>query len=541
LRGACQTKLAVKYLALTCVAMTLHKSIFRSAHHRALAAALFATSLLPGCDSAPPDPYAAAQTAIADGSPRTAMEYVEAALTERPDDPEVQLLAGDIAMALGNADRAVTEYKRVVAGAGSSSLAKAKLLEATVMANYMGAGEEALAQLSYEVPLAYTAAIGYSLAKGDYDGANVKLAEGLDQFPDDPRLITIDAERILGLGQRDKAATRLAPALAETPAVAQAHMLAGQIAMAERNLKGAKDSFGTVLKIRPNDQTAMLAMAAIARDSGDEAEAANWINKANQAGATHPVGLLFAAQMAYDAGDINRAFEMIEQVPPSIATEPSFARLRGFVDAARGQYGAAIPPLKSYLEFASDDFLARRILAESYAETGELSNAWATIAPILSDPQADISSLVFAMQLSERTGQGDPAAIRAAIEKRRNAPDISEQMVAAGTAIRAGEWAKADEIYAPLVDGIGKNDPVLLNNAAAVKSQLGRHTAAVTLARRALALAPESPQIMDTLGWALWQEGTNRNEARRILSLAREAAPSNREIGEHWAIAHADT
>lgn len=493
---------------------------------------------LAACDSAPADPLGAAEAAYAKGEMRTALEFIDLAVRERPDDAPARMLAGDIAMALGNADRAVSEFRRVVAGPAASSLARAKLVEAEVMANYLDAAGKSVAQLEYDVPLAYTAAIAYALAKGDGETASAKLAEGLGRFAQDPRLVTIDAERLFLAPDPEAAAGRLAPVLALQPAVPQAHTLAGRMALARRDAETAAKHFTTVLGVRPNDQTAMLAMAAIARDQGDETQAANWINKANDAGDPHPIGLLFAAQMAYDAGDIARAYELIEIVPPALASEPGFARLRGFIDAARGQYGNAIMPLKAYLAGASDDYVARRALAEAYAAEGELDNAWETIAPVLKDPQARPDALRLALGLSEKTGRGDPQAIRAALANRAGEADISGEMRAAGEAIRAGQWAKADAIYAPLIKGASADNAVLLNNAAAVKTALGQHEAAVALARRALVAAPESPQVLDTLGWALWREGKRKDEARALLTRAAQKAPDNREIAEHWAIAH---
>lgn len=508
---------------------------------RPFAAASLALALaLGGCESAPADPFAAAQAAFAGGEVRTALELIDRATSDRSDDPQVRMLAGDIAMAMGNADRAVSEFRRVAQGPAATSLARAKLLEAEVMANYLAAAEQSAARLEYDVPLAYTAAIALALAKGEGEIAARTLEEGLERFPHDPRLVTIDAERLFLSPDPAAAAERLAPVLARDPVVPQAHTLAGRMALSRRDAGAAARHFTAVLGARPNDQTAMLAMAAIARDRGDETQAANWINKANEAGDPHPIGLLFAAQMAYDAGDIARAYELIEIVPPAMAGEPGFARLRGFIDAARGQYGSAILPLKTYLADASDDYMARRALAESYAAQGELDNAWETIAPVLDDPQAQPDALRLALGLSQQTGRGDPQAIRALLARRAGEADISGPMRAAGEAIRAGDWARADAIYAALVDGAGKGNAVLLNNAAAVKSELGEHDAAISLARRALAIAPESPQVLDTLGWALWREGKRPDEARALLTRAAEKAPDNREIAEHWAIAHKD-
>jgi len=506
----------------------------------ALAPVLAVGLTLSACESAPTDPLGAAQAALAKGKPRSALEFVDIAASQAPDDPTVRMLAGDIAMALGNADRAVSEFQRVVESPNSTSLAKAKLAEAQLMANYMDAAKSTVANLEYDVPMAYTTAVAYALSQGDRDMAAAKLNEGLERFPQDPRLVTIDAERLFLQADPETAAKRLDPVLALDPPLAQAHKLAGRMALGSRNAKAADEHFSAVLQSHPNDQTAMLALAAIARDKGDEALAANWINKANQAGDPHPIGLLFAAQMAYDAGDMSRAFELVELVPPAMASEPNFARLRGFVDAARGQYGAAILPLKSYLESASEDYDARRTLALAYAEQGELDNAWETIEPVLRDPRADVGALSMALKLSEETGQGDSQAIRVALAKRQEGANIDDELRAASNAIRAGDWAKADAIYAPLIEGAGREDAVLLNNAAAIKSKLGDHMTAIALARRALVQAPESPQVLDTLGWALWSEGKAIDEARALLTQAAKRAPGNAEIAEHWAIAHKD-
>ncbi|TRD10993.1 tetratricopeptide repeat protein [Erythrobacter insulae] len=507
----------------------------------AAALALAASTFLTGCDTVPADPIAAAHAALADGAPRIALEHVNTALKQDPGNSDLRLFAGDLAIALGNADRAVTEYEAVVRGPNANSLAKAKLAEAYLLGNYTGAADDALEALEFDVPMAYTAAIGIAMAKGDLPAASRQLDEGLAKFPDDPRLVTIAAERLLA-GARTKAALeRLTPVLSVTPTVPQAHLLAGQIALSNRRLDDAKQHFDTVLKVNPAQQTAMLGLAAIARDRGDNDTAAAWIQKTGGSDTTHPIGVLFLAQMSFNDGDPQRAFELIETVPPAVSSEPAFARLRGFIDAARGQHGAAIVALEEYAEDHPSDLMAQRVLANSYAEQGEFKNGWKTIAPVVDHPQADGGLLLLALRLAEKTGPSESSKVRKLIAKHGAAPNLSETMLAAGKAIRAGDWQTADSIYAPLVSGRGKNDPALLNNAAAVKSQLGDYDAAIILARRALKQAPQSAQILDTLGWALWQQGSAKAEARQLLTKAREAAPSNREIVAHWTAAHSDS
>lgn len=503
-----------------------------------VAVSLMLAAPLTGCDTPPSDPYAAAQAALADGSPRIAFEYASEGLKADPANAQLRMFAGDLAMALGNPDRAITEYKHLAESEAATLIVKAKLTEAYVAGNYLQAAGDMAQQLDFAEPLSFAAAIGLDMANGEYTQAYNRLGEGLEAFPSDPRLVTIDAQRLWSLSRRDEARARLAPVLGLSEPVTQAHLLAGQMDLAQRAPASAAEHFKLVLAKEPAQQTALLAMAAIARDRGDDKEAAGWIERASSSGFTHPVGMLFLAQMAYDAGDIQKAYELIEQVPPAIASAPDFARLRGFIDAARGQNGAAILALKGYIEDTGGDILSRRVLAQSYVEAGEIANAWDVIEPAIADPQADGGTLLMALDLAEQSGRGDVAGIKAAIARRDKAPDLSEPMRKAGDAIRAGNWAQADAIYAPLLEGKGRNDPALLNNAAAVKTKLGEHNAAVALARKAHKLAPQSPIILDTLGWALWQKGGAKSEARALLTQARSGAPTNREIVAHWVAAH---
>ena len=61
----------------------------------------------------PSDPFAAAQQAYADGEIRTALEYAAAAADADPSNIDARMLAGDMAMALNQADRAITEYEAI--------------------------------------------------------------------------------------------------------------------------------------------------------------------------------------------------------------------------------------------------------------------------------------------------------------------------------------------------------------------------------------------------------------------------------------------
>lgn len=494
---------------------------------------------LPACSSEPSDPLAAAQLAYQRAEPYSAMKLAEAAIEANPDGVGPRLVAADVAMMLGNPDRAVSELERALELGAVPHATQAKLVEAYVAANFLGKARAMADELSFDHPQAFVSLILLEMADGEYAEAYDLLDKGASQFPDDHRLAVLDAERMLALARIRDAEQRLKPALSESSPIAEAHMLAGRMALGEGNLERANAHFEHAVKLRPEHLPTMLALAAIAHDRGDRQTSENWINKASRLGNGHPVALLFAAQTAYDAGDVEQAFALVERVPPSFRDQPQYARLRGLVEAARGQYGLAIDPLQDFVATTGGDIVARRVLAQCLMEQGRMVEAWEAVSPLTNHPQSDRATLTLARALAVATGLGDQAQIEREIERRAIAPDLSQAMVAAGQAIRAGHWAAADRIYQPLVDGAGAHEPVLLNNAAAVKSKLGQHQQAVALARRALASYPASPEILDTLGWALWQQGEDLAEAREVLTKARAGAPKNREIAEHWAIAHA--
>jgi putative PEP-CTERM system TPR-repeat lipoprotein len=83
--------------------------------------------------------------------------------------------------------------------------------------------------------------------------------------------------------------------------------------------------------------------------------------------------------------------------------------------------------------------------------------------------------------------------------------------------IQLRRWVEAEEVLIALAAETGSN-PMVLNNLAYVKFSLGRPDA-VEVARRARQLAPNAPQVNDTLGWIL----VNTDSDAEGLTYLREA------------------
>jgi tetratricopeptide (TPR) repeat protein len=90
----------------------------------------------------------------------------------------------------------------------------------------------------------------------------------------------------------------------------------------------------------------------------------------------------------------------------------------------------------------------------------------------------------------------------------------------ADRALRAGDYAQAADQYRAIL-AITPNDALTLNNLAWASVKLN-DPKALEYAEKAYSLAPDSPPVMDTLGWMLVEKG----EISRGVGLLRKAVES---------------
>ncbi len=83
-----------------------------------------------------------------------------------------------------------------------------------------------------------------------------------------------------------------------------------------------------------------------------------------------------------------------------------------------------------------------------------------------------------------------------------------------------------------------KNEPrnfLAMNNLAWVHIEQTHYKEALVNAHKAYKLVPSHPDIADTYAWALFKTGKIQ-QAKEIISLAKEMAPEHKEISEHYEI-----
>lgn len=512
--------------------MSTHKKpVLRALLTSAIGVSLILTA---ACDSPPSDPYAAAVEATSEGDFQAARLLLRQALDANPGDPSAIMLYGKTQLALENPEGAAEEFKKLANNPELSAEANDLLAKAYVQAGNAKLAFETLEAGGMNSGVAYAVSVVAHLSEGDADKALAMLDQGLAKFPDAADLRVLDAKRSFDSRDIAKARSTLASVIDEDPMMLEARLLLGRLEMGERSLDNAKEQFTEVVRVNPWNLPAILSLAAIARDEEDEQGANDWLNRAKEISPGHPVGVYFAAQMAYDAGNVDQAHILVQSLGTKSAEFPALRLLRGMISAQRGQTHTAISELERFFRLGGDNPAARIALASQYNTTGADQKAWDVLQPVLQSSNANAGALALGANLAGKLGRPEQTRLAQRATQAQGADPFAADMVKAGAAMRAGKWKDADGIYQKVLNAGGNTNPVILNNAAYARLKTGDKQGAVSLARKAAELAPNDPIIMDTLGWSLVQLDPKSSEGRDLIRRALDLAPGNREIAEHW-------
>lgn len=462
--------------------------------------------------------------------------HLKNALQESPDDPDLHFLNGKVAIETGNFELAKTELQRLLDEPRYGKEARALMAQAYLSTGNAQLALDTLKEEPFASGLAYAVAADANLNLGRGDEALAIASRGLAAFPQSAPLLAINAQYAISTGELDRARKNIGQALTIAPNDPRTALLAGRLSLLDGNKAQAEQYFDKVLELDAKNPVALLAKAALAHERGDKAAAKALLDKAGQTrGSTSLLTLGFMAQMAIEAGDFDRANQIISNVPEGAAM-PYLDMLRGVIASARGQNELAISRLQQFFKRGGDNPAARIALASSLIKTGQQAQAWQVLRPLANAANADATILQMAVQLTSGLNLPEANNYRARLAAASQPDPIAKDLRAANTAIKRGDWAEADMIFQGLLaQNPASTNVILLNNAALARLNIGDKPMAVALARRAIALAPEDPIINDTLGWTLFQLQGTTPEVIALLRKAYAEQPANPEIQSHLA------
>src|SRR5207302_1323613 len=145
------------------------------------------------------------------------------------------------------------------------------------------------------------------------------------------------------------------------------------------------------------------------------------------------------------------------------------------------------------------------------------------------------------LKANVRLARDDRAGARAVLEEalKADATLVPAERLLAQLEEDDHHYERAVEIYRRIVDQLPNDGPALNNLAYLLATRLKKPDEAVAFAERAVAIAPRSGEIKDTLAWVRHLTGDNR-AAASIIEEALKLNPSASESHVHAASIYID-
>ncbi len=442
--------------------------------------------------------------------------------------------------------------------------------------------------------------VAAATAEGGMDAGKSQVEQLLRDHPDDPGTLNTAGRFFAQLGEFERSRALLAKALAARPKDIETLLNVARVEAAAGNPGAAAGRLEGVLAIDPNNTVARLALAELAVRGNDMAGAARWFEEvtkrqpnaieprlqlakiylrakrtkdaddllralgteaANRHEVLNAIGLLYLGAGRYDeaSSQLRKAAELDsrnvaywldlaraqlaldrpsaarESLEKARTTQPdsvAVSRALMMVDLKEGRKDAAASRVAQLRKERPNDAGVATLEGDFYmtqSQYVEAARAYDRAAAIKLDGTTAVKSYRARLQ-----GKLDHAAAPLEAWLARQPDDLSVQMVLADEYQRTGQRQKAIEKYELIVSN-GAASAVALNNLAWLYQESADARAEMT-AKRAYQLANAAPQIADTYGWVLVENGKVA-EGMEILKAAVEAAPDHPDLAFHYAAA----
>ncbi|PWT84701.1 MAG: PEP-CTERM system TPR-repeat protein PrsT [Proteobacteria bacterium] len=521
---------------------------------------------------APNDPIVlalAGDVALANREIGKATEYYQKVLAIDPANAVVRAQLGQVRLAKGDTEQAIKDLETASAADTKGYRADVTLIVLQLKRKEFGKAQtlaEELVKKQPDNPVAYNA-LGVVLAgRDDESGARKNFERALQL-----RANYFNAARNLAIldmrnGQIEAAKQRYESVLAKDPKNEQALLaLVGFLEMNRAPAEDVEKAIDRAIEANPASPDPRIVKVGYWLQHNDPKKA---VATAQQAQATLPqnprvLEVLARAQRA--AGEYDQAiasFGKLVSLMPKSAT-PLMAQADAY--AAAKDWSGARQAVNKALELQPDSIamhlaltrvdIESRHFADARDEARAIQRRWPT------DPrgymaEAEIQvaqknlpeaerilraaieklnnpALVTGLySLLDRQGRSQEADAFAASWAAKNPKDITVVTAVATLSEQRKDYAAAARWYRSAVKAQPKN-AVLLNNLAWVLGAL-HDASALEYGRQALALAPDTPAVLDTVGW-LMVEGGDVPNGLELLKKAHNLAPKVAPIELNFA------
>ena len=283
----------------------------------------------------------------------------------------------------------------------------------------------------------------------------------------------------------------------------------------------------------PEDLNVLLAYAKAQLATGDKVGVKSTLTTATRVADYNPAPQVQIALLQLAASNLGGAAYSLEK---ALSSQPDFMPAMALMTEVELKQGDAAKSEKR-----AKDIVARSPkLAVGYSLLGDVA-ASRSQAPVALEhyrkahqlePSSETLLRLF-RSLSTQDG-GKPAVALALQWLKTNPKDAATRRALADTYARTGDFKQAKTAYEELLK-LQPESSAVLNNLANILLRL-KDPGAVKIAEQAVTKNPNNANAVDTLGWALFQNG-QVDRALQLLRDARLREPANPEIRYHLAAA----
>jgi putative PEP-CTERM system TPR-repeat lipoprotein len=508
-----------------------------------------------------------ARLAAADGDLDAAERRVDAALVRTPDNGEALLLKADLQSARGQAKEAIATLERLVdrqprhlaahfrlvpmllregrvedARVRVDALKKlggkaggTQYLDALVAyaQNHLDVARAAVLDVLKAAPdhapsLVLAGTIEHD--SGNYVQAEEHLRKALQEAPrmDFARRMLVST--LLRLGQAPRAQRELEPLLQQGRLDTPALLLAGEVQLANRNVKQAAAYFEQAVARNPKDVALQVRLGQARLAAGDTQRALSDLEAAAQADAGGAQADVALVTIHLNRNELDQALQRADQLLRKQPNNPLAYNLRGLTLLARSDRDGARKDFERALELQPGFFPAAHNLALLDRRDGKPAQARGRYEKLLEHAPGDEQALVALIEFA-RESNAPREEVEAAIARAlKGAPQsVSAHLLAVSYWLAQGDakpaLAAAQRAQAALPDNL----QVL---AALGRAQLatGNTNQAITTFGRIAAATPRATEPLLAQAEAL-TAAKSWDSARQTLQKALDLQP---DLGEAW-------
>jgi len=406
---------------------------------------------------------------------------------------------------------------------------------------------------------------GLLLALGQDHQAIALLEATLARFPDNTQVSDELAELLARQGRIGDATRLLQEVVQKNPPSAGTQIILGKINLLQKDFAGAEQAFSRALEIQPDNAEAAILLSESFRqqnqptaalqtlqqfcaqhpeiDSAQTSLAALYLSLGGQRQAyriyqrlstQHPDDpeiWLRLVSLALQENDLTESRQALQHLQSLIPHSPLLVYLRGRLAEAQQQWPEA---LREYGKLSdgplAQDALLRMVAV--YTAQGQSSKALSILAKLAKEKPQNPKLAILLAQGYQSNGQPD-TALRVLQKALARDPENPDLWYALGALAESQHNYTQMEMAMKRVIALSPEDAQAYNFLGySLLERRERLQEAADYLHKAIALAPDDPNIQDSLGWLYHLQG-NQEKALFYLQEARKGLGDEPEVLSH--------